>query len=612
MKTSRAFGWWSYLFIALSVLGGSVLSLSSAHAAAPTSRAVYAFLQGGEIDADLVGDPATPSRDLRVNVWHGREDNDTYRRGEAMTVHFRTNADLYVVVYRIDSDGQVEVLWPTTRYDDGFVYADHTYTLPRPGSPVRLRASQLRGVEYIEAIASEYPFDLRNLAIDFRFDPDARTNYDYEVSGDPFLAVNDINFAITGLDADVEYVVTDWAHLYVESKVEYARYTCRQCHDQDDDEYHPYVDKCSTVNIYNDWGWQTSWYDRFGWYPLYYEPPYYYWDISFGRPYWYPYYPLVYSWPAYSVYSRPYPVYWWYDSPYDYVDYRVRYKKNWRHYRSLYDLDNPRVRRAVRDFDQARGTDRSPVSMRDGLRSRSARGRIDEDRLVRSRMPARKHRGDVGPLVQSRRGGSDLGDRTRSRGGRVRTDLSRRSQTRRLESLPRVRDADRSRDLRNRGERRWTRPVIRNREEPHKGRNRSGSAVDRDRSRRRSESVVDRDRSRRRSGSAVDKDRRRQRSQSEARKDRSGGRERSREVRPPSGERRGRKGGGDVAPTRKEAPRSRGQKVEPTRRQRGSRGGGREVAPSRGSRSPSKSSAPRRSSRKSGGNSRHGSRGRKG
>ncbi|HEX9660601.1 MAG TPA: hypothetical protein VGA18_09875, partial [Rhodothermales bacterium] len=53
----------------------------------------------------------TLERDLRVHVWHGREDDDPYAKGEALDLHFRTNADAYVVVYRIDTDGLAEILW---------------------------------------------------------------------------------------------------------------------------------------------------------------------------------------------------------------------------------------------------------------------------------------------------------------------------------------------------------------------------------------------------------------------------------------------------------------------------------------------------------------------
>ena len=95
-----------------------------------------------------------------------------------------------VVIYKIDVDGMVEVLWPASRYSDGFVYGNHTYSIPRPGQGTRLRVGNVKGVEYVEAIASVYPFDLRALGIDFRFDPDDRAQHGYYVDGDPFLAVS--------------------------------------------------------------------------------------------------------------------------------------------------------------------------------------------------------------------------------------------------------------------------------------------------------------------------------------------------------------------------------------------------------------------------------------
>jgi hypothetical protein len=564
-----------------------------AQAATPTTRAVHAFLQGGDVDAQLNDDAKAPTRDLRVNVWHDRSDDETYNKGEPLNVHFRTNADMYVVVYRVDTEGRVEVLWPTTRYDDGFVYGNHTYTLPRPGAPVRLTASTLRGVEYLEAIGSEYPFDLRNLAIDFRFDPDSRGDYGYEVAGDPFLALNDINYAITGLESDVDYVVTDWAPLYVESKVEYARYTCLQCHDQDEHDYHPYVDHCTTVNIYSDWGWQTGWYNRFGWYPLYYEPPYYYWDISFGRPYWYSYYPLVYSWPSFGVYVRPYPVYWWYDSPYRYVDYRMRYKKHWRHYRPLYDLDGARLRLARRDLTADRSIGRSPESMRRGLRDHRKGTRVAENRLVRDRMTQRSHRGDVGPTVTTRRSGPRITDRSDPRRSGVRTDLSRRSESKRLQSLPSLRSPTRDGASNARGERRWTRPVLRNRDDPAR---RAPSQVDRRdaRSRNRTDARLDR-RSDRRTEPQAAPDRRRQPPpQRSADRDRRSTPSRSRDVKPPS---------------RRSTPPPR-EKAHPTRRSGGERSRGGAVSPQRSSRSSSRSTPPPSRSSRSGSGSR--SRGRRG
>lgn len=364
-------------------------------AVVPAARATTAdpltlhLLQGSQTQVSL--DDA-PTRDIRVNIWTDAEENEVLRRGEAFTLNFETNTDLYVVIYRIDVDGRVEVLWPESRYNDGFVYGNHSYSIPSPADAGRLRVGNSKGVEYIEAIASAYPFDLRALGIDFRFDRDDYSRHEYYIDGDPFLAVNDINYAITGLEEDVDYVVTDWVHLYVEEQVEYARYSCNQCHL--DDAGQPtvvaYVDTCPQVEVRVDWGWHRSWYVSFGWYPLYSEPPYYYWDYRWSRPYWYAWYPVPYRWPAYSCYTRPYPVWWWRDSGYWVGDYASHWSDRRTRSVPLYDVERVRSRTttvAARDGTSRTVIDR-PVSAR-GTRVDDGR-RVDRDTLVRNSTPPRR------------------------------------------------------------------------------------------------------------------------------------------------------------------------------------------------------------------------------
>jgi hypothetical protein len=96
------------------------------------------------------------SQPMRVNVWHDRQDGDIYRRGESLQVYLESNQDAYAVVYRIDAEGEVTILWPRSRYDDGFIFGHHQYSLPARGGP-RLRVGDQVGVEYVEAIISIYP-----------------------------------------------------------------------------------------------------------------------------------------------------------------------------------------------------------------------------------------------------------------------------------------------------------------------------------------------------------------------------------------------------------------------------------------------------------------------
>ena len=120
----------------------------------------------------------------RVNIWHDRGDDEIYERGEAVRIHFETNSDAYAVVYRIDAEGSVSILWPRSRYDDGFVFGHHTYNLPTPGAQ-RIKTAGTEGVEYVQVIVSAYPFDLRGLEVDFHHER-GEEGYAYFVAGDPF------------------------------------------------------------------------------------------------------------------------------------------------------------------------------------------------------------------------------------------------------------------------------------------------------------------------------------------------------------------------------------------------------------------------------------------
>jgi len=268
---------------------------------------------------------------LRVNIWHDHADDEPYRPGEAVRIHFETNRDGYVVVYRIDTAGRVTILWPRSHLDDGFVFGHHTYHLPTAGAR-RIRAGDEVGVEYVEAIFSEYPFDLRELDIDFHEEREAK-RHDYYVAGDPFLAMNEVNYAVTGLDDAQDYVVTNYVSYSVGRQVDHPRYLCTQCHDPDT-VHDPYRDHC-TVEIHYDYGWANDWYVRFGYYPVYYYPTYYYVDPWTWTPWINFWYRPWYAWPDFGFYSWGFSFYLWDTSPYYRGDVWVRYKHGDRRYRPL-------------------------------------------------------------------------------------------------------------------------------------------------------------------------------------------------------------------------------------------------------------------------------------
>jgi len=297
----------------------------------------------------------------RVNIWHDRGDDEIYQRGEAVRIHFETNSDAYAVVYRIDAEGSVSILWPRSRFDDGFVFGHHTYNLPTPGAQ-RIRAAGSEGVEYVQVVVSAYPFDLRGLEVDFHHEG-AEQEHAYYIAGDPFLAMNDVNYAVTGLEDASDYVVTNYLSYYVHRQVDHPRYMCTQCHD-DDSDYHPYDDVC-VVEIHHDYSWDNDWYHRYSYYPVYYYPVYYYVDPWTWRPWINYWYRPWYSWPDWHYATWGYDCYVWNYSPHWRGDVWVRYKEGHRRYRPIDKNHRYAENRGDREYNHPGGIVKTPRPTKD-------------------------------------------------------------------------------------------------------------------------------------------------------------------------------------------------------------------------------------------------------
>lgn len=265
---------------------------------------------------------------LRVSLWLDKDSDQVYRRGEPLQVTFQTNEDAYVVLYHIDVDGRVDILWPTSRFSDGFVFGGHQYRLPAVDGK-RLRVGTQEGVGYVQAVVSLYPFDLRDLALDF-FHESGGSAYEHYVAGDPYLAMNEVNFAVTGLEDSSDFVITNHVSYYVHREVEHPRYLCSQCHD-DEKAYEPYRDTC-TITIRYDYSWLNQWWGRYRFYPVYYYPTYYYVDPWTGFRWVNYWYDPWYDWPAFTFYSWPYYCYDWRYSPYWTWNSSIAYQRGNRRY----------------------------------------------------------------------------------------------------------------------------------------------------------------------------------------------------------------------------------------------------------------------------------------
>lgn len=314
---------------------------------------------------------------LRVSLWLDKDSDQVYRRGEPLQITFQTNEDAYVVLYRIDVEGRVDILWPSSRLNDGFVFGGHQYRLPaRDATP--LRVGDQEGMGYVQAVVSLYPFDLRDLPLDFHHERLDR-RFDFFVAGDPYLAMNEVNFEVTGLEDPSEFVITNHVSYYVHRPVDHPRYLCFQCHD-DSVAYEPYQHTC-TVTIQHDYGWHNRWWNAHGFYPAYYYPVYFYVDPWSGYRWVNYWYDPWYWWPPRSFYSWGFHLYDWRYSPYWHWDSRVAYERGSRRYTPL--------TKPGADRDRALATTRTKNAL-----VTDARPADDRLRAMKERTVADRGRGD--------------------------------------------------------------------------------------------------------------------------------------------------------------------------------------------------------------------------
>jgi len=119
-------------------------------------------------------------RYLDVEIW---TDDDEYYDGENINIKFRANKDCYVVIYNIDTRGNVNLLYPSDQWDDSKIERERTYRIPDSYDEYDLTVRGPEGIEYIQIVASRTPIPI----------PDFNNGYDMVVNGDPLDFLDYVN-----------------------------------------------------------------------------------------------------------------------------------------------------------------------------------------------------------------------------------------------------------------------------------------------------------------------------------------------------------------------------------------------------------------------------------
>lgn len=212
-------------------------------------------------------DPVVPPVD--VDVWTDRGERAVYYAGERIRIYFEVSRDAYVVVYDVDTEGRVRLIFPVDPYSDGWVQSGTTYRLPPVGTAWDLTVSGPPGIDYVVAVASTEPF------LWDEYVEEMASGVFETIITDPQLGIERINQLIAPLRNDAPYYVSDRTMFYVERRVPYPRYMCYSCHTPW--YWDPYYDICPAFEVvifssyydyycappYNPWGRKPYyWYKR--------------------------------------------------------------------------------------------------------------------------------------------------------------------------------------------------------------------------------------------------------------------------------------------------------------------------------------------------------------
>jgi len=240
------------------------------------------------------------ARGLSVEVWTNRGDEAVYSHGDLLKIGARANEDAHLLVYEIDAEGYVNLLFPYQRAND-LVEAGRSYRIPEDDADVELVVEGPTGQGYIVAVASLDPFQplpwylrpysSQAAALGYEGEPEEEEGVTSEgrIVGDPFVAMERIRRRVVRDYESPDVFATTYTTYYLHEPVKYPRYLCYDCHRPGYwswwSGFDPYYTTCSvfTFRVNYSWHWGPGYWFGHVPYFVYHCRPGYGWS---GR-YWY-------------------------------------------------------------------------------------------------------------------------------------------------------------------------------------------------------------------------------------------------------------------------------------------------------------------------------------
>ncbi|MEX2466420.1 MAG: DUF4384 domain-containing protein [Gemmatimonadota bacterium] len=184
---------------------------------------------------------------VEARLWLDGVDEPVVQRGERVRIQYHTSFDAYTAVFRIDTDGRISLLHPSTPRQTGHARGGRDHQLLLARSPFWTVADD-PGVGYLFLVASPEPLDLSSFGYHptFGWDLSAVASAVYD---DPYLAMDDFVAAMIPSWETVPYAL-DFVTYHVGEPRSYPRFLCYDCHTpQSYADWNPYAEMCTDYRI---------------------------------------------------------------------------------------------------------------------------------------------------------------------------------------------------------------------------------------------------------------------------------------------------------------------------------------------------------------------------
>jgi hypothetical protein len=155
-----------------------------------------------------------------------------YQQGESVAFNVVTDSDAYVLVFNIDTDGYVSLLYPrSARTLLGFA-GGRTYAIPADMSQ-ELLVTGKTGIEFVFAVSIKDRGAINDAELTAMLQDESQPlDRRFRVSGDPFLAANRIAGRLVSGIAYTRDESMAYTYFYIDEPVDYPRYLCLDCEGQ--------------------------------------------------------------------------------------------------------------------------------------------------------------------------------------------------------------------------------------------------------------------------------------------------------------------------------------------------------------------------------------------